>query len=324
MGFGRFWRGYDWVARFDLAVGWIFDWRNWLWGLVPGGGGMTLLWGAIDNHYSRSPLDIWVLTVIVMAGLAIFVYVAIFVLEKIRNSKAGRPTASNSAPNEFASDIPDIRIADSPDALSLFDGANGDKLIPLLEGEKIASWGRPRGMGESPLLRVPGALWRTHRIEFHPSGGVDGRINQTFLKRGSETHTYYDISLNRAQLKRIWPNFQQVTPSLIVRWPDFDKWDKRKDFRLFEIACLWTDQEPGLPLTTEASRCFKILEQAIWDKRLKIRSDSIRQAIANAKIIREGREAKANPNWMIEREPLLLYASGTDEKPRFLFPEERV
>jgi hypothetical protein len=242
----------------------------------------------------------------------------------LRLPKKGTGGAELAASNEFVCDIPDVRIADSPEALSLFDGVDADKLVPLLEGEKITSWGRPRGMGEPPLLRVPGAVWRTHRIEFHPHGSVDRRINQTFLKRGSETHVYYDIRLNRAQLKRIWPNFEQVTPTPLVPWPDFDKWDKRTDFRLFEIACLWIDQEPGLPLTTEASRCFKVLEQAIWDKHLTVRSESVREAIISAIAISKGQESKANPNWVIRADDLRLYATGTDQKPRFLFPEERV
>jgi hypothetical protein len=78
-----------------------------------------------------------------------------------------------------------------------------------------------------------------------------------------------------------------------------------------------------LPLTAEAAYRFKVLEQGIWDKNLKIRSDSVREAIASAYIISKGGETKANPNWVISKDDLLLYAFGTDEKPRFLFPEER-
>jgi hypothetical protein len=259
-----------------------------------------------------------------VASLAAGAIAALIVLLVAVTIVALRSPATNPTQQQIGHDdleIPDVRIADSPAASSLFDGANGDKLVPLLEGEKIMSWGRPRGMGETPLLRVPGAIWRTHRIEFHPHGGVDRRINQTFLKRGSETHTYYDIRFNRAQLKRIWPNFEHVTPSPAVPWPDFDKWDKRTDFRLFEIACLWADQEPALPLTIHALRCFKVLEQAIWDKHLKINNNSVREAIVSAIAISKGRESKANPNWVIHKDDLLLYASGTSEKP---FPEERV
>jgi hypothetical protein len=83
MGFERFWRGYDWLARADLAMGWIFDWRKWLWGLVPSGGGMTFLWAAIKD---RSPLDVWIAATIVMAALAVFVYFLIAILEKYKKS----------------------------------------------------------------------------------------------------------------------------------------------------------------------------------------------------------------------------------------------
>jgi hypothetical protein len=120
------------------------------------------------------------------------------------------------------------------------------------------------------------------------------------------------------------PQQYEPVPSGTVPWLDFDKWDGRKEYRLFEVACLWEDQEPLLPLTETAKRRFKTLEQAIWDKQLKIRSGGVRGSIANAKIISRGGEAKANPNWAIEKDALLLYAFGTDEKPRFLFPEQRV
>jgi hypothetical protein len=79
MRWGRFRDGYDWIARADLAVGWIFDWRNWLWTLVPTGGGMTFLWAAIDG---RSPLDVWIAAVVVMAALAVTVFVVIFLIGK--------------------------------------------------------------------------------------------------------------------------------------------------------------------------------------------------------------------------------------------------
>jgi uncharacterized membrane protein YidH (DUF202 family) len=112
--------------------------------------------------------------------------------------------------------------------------------------------------------------------------------------------------------------------SELNKWPDFDKWDGRNEYRLFEVASLWEDQEPLLPLSETARRRFKTLEQAIWDKHLKIRSESVREAIVSAIAINKGRESKANPNWVIDKDALLLYAASTNEKPRFLFPEERV
>jgi hypothetical protein len=61
--------GLDWTTRTDFIVSFIFDWRKWLWALVPSGGGVTFLWAAIDN---RS---------LVMAALAFIVFVALKVID---------------------------------------------------------------------------------------------------------------------------------------------------------------------------------------------------------------------------------------------------
>lgn len=243
-------------------------------------------------------------------------------LEPFPNWAMKNPPALDDSIAEY---LPDVRVADSLAAQRLFEGKDGDNLIPLLEAEKIFAWARPMGRGEPAPIRVPGNVWRTNQMWVMPKGDNPHMRNQTFIKTKTTNETsYYDLRLNCAQLKRVWPNFEYATPSPVVPWPDFDKWDKRTNFRLFEIACLWTDREPGLPLTAEAVQCFKVLEQAIWDKHLKIRSESVREAIVSAIAISEGRESKANPNWVIDKDALLLYAAGTNEKPRFLFPEERV
>jgi hypothetical protein len=50
----RFWRWYDRGARADFAgtlLGYIFDWKGWIAGVVAGGGGgMTFLKAAIDGR----------------------------------------------------------------------------------------------------------------------------------------------------------------------------------------------------------------------------------------------------------------------------------
>jgi hypothetical protein len=50
----------------------------------------------------------------------------------------------------FVGYIPDIRVADHPAVLALFDGVEADKLIPLLEADKITAWGR-LGQGVPPF-----------------------------------------------------------------------------------------------------------------------------------------------------------------------------
>jgi hypothetical protein len=106
-------------------------------------------------------------------------------------------------PDEIASKYPNVRVADNPDVLALFDG---DKLIPLLEAEAITSWGRPRHMGEPPPIKISGSMWRTHFLAFAAKGDDPGMRNQTFLKtKIREEMVYYDVFLNGRQLRSVWP-----------------------------------------------------------------------------------------------------------------------
>jgi hypothetical protein len=105
--------------------------------------------------------------------------------------------------------IPDVRVADSPSAQSLFEGKDGDKLIPLLEAEKIFAWARPMGRGEPAPIRIPASTWRTSQILYAPKGDNPHMRNQTFLKsKGTGETSYFDLFLNRAQLRQVWPNFE--------------------------------------------------------------------------------------------------------------------
>jgi hypothetical protein len=85
-----FWRWFDRAARLDFfgnVVGHFFDWRGWIAGLVGGGGGgVTFLWAAIDG---RSPLDVWVIAVVVAAALAATSYYSIGAFQKIVVSRQG-------------------------------------------------------------------------------------------------------------------------------------------------------------------------------------------------------------------------------------------
>jgi len=88
-----FWRWYDRASRADFGgtlLGFIFDWKGWISAAIGGGGGVvTFIKAAVDG---RSPLDVWVLALVVIAALMVIVYLAISILEKSKNSKliAGR------------------------------------------------------------------------------------------------------------------------------------------------------------------------------------------------------------------------------------------
>jgi hypothetical protein len=197
-----FWRWYDRGARTDFAgtlLGYVFDWKGYITATLGGSGGAaTFLKAAIDG---RSPLDVWVLAVEVAASLAAFVYFMILVGEKLKKPKIV-DKGSHVAPIEGA---PDARVADDLIVWGLFESSDRDKLFPLLEDGKIQAWGR-LGNGFPPLMKIPQDLWRTNYIIRLADPLVAGRINQTFLKSKSRHESsYYDVCLNRAQLKYYWP-----------------------------------------------------------------------------------------------------------------------
>jgi hypothetical protein len=134
-------------------LGWVFDWKGWIIGTAAGSGGsITFLKAAIEG---RSPLDVWVLAVVVAAGLAIVAYVTISILEKYRKAKRHEPGSQPSqSVGEFDSDFPDVRVADDQVAWGLFGAPHHDKLLPLLERGKIDAWGR-LGSGGPPLTLIP-------------------------------------------------------------------------------------------------------------------------------------------------------------------------
>ena len=89
-----FWRWYDLGARADFGgtlLGFVFDWKGWISAAIgTGGGAMTFLKAAFDG---RSPLDVWVLAVVVTAALIVAVYFGISILGTIR--KPSVPVAGN-------------------------------------------------------------------------------------------------------------------------------------------------------------------------------------------------------------------------------------
>src|SRR6476646_2113071 len=99
----RFWRWYDRGSRADFGgtlLGFIFDWKGWIAGAFSGSGGaMIFIKAAIDG---RSPLDVWVLALVVVAALVAIVYFSISILEKYK--KSGRIDSGAIAPHEDFSD----------------------------------------------------------------------------------------------------------------------------------------------------------------------------------------------------------------------------
>src|ERR1035437_2465984 len=124
-----------------------------------------------------------------------------------RNPNVGKEIALSA---DLVESIPNLRVADSPAAIALFDGHERDKIVPLLEAGKLTAWARGMGTGEPPLLKLDGSIWRSHYLQFLPK--MQGEVktkNQTFLKTNARhENSYYDIFLNLEQSRKIWPHLE--------------------------------------------------------------------------------------------------------------------
>jgi hypothetical protein len=195
-----FWRVYDWVARLGFA-GWLAS--------IFGGSVVA----AIFNYEQWDPAIVLLAGLIAFATLAVVYLAFCFYLDR-RNPKASIALASNEScaalPSDIADAIPDLRVADSDLVIALFDSSERDKLLPLLEGERLRSWARPMKGRHEPgkdvdFVILKGEVWRIHYFQHFPKHDQWDRA-QTFLKaKSDQTSTYYDVSFNKAQLERIWP-----------------------------------------------------------------------------------------------------------------------
>jgi hypothetical protein len=132
--------------------------------------------------------------------------------EKLGNAKqhSARPVEVTTGVAAYAEDIPNLRIADSPTAIALFETTERDKLLPLLEADRVSAWARPMS-GHPPLTKLPGKLWKSHYLMILPKTSED-RIAQTFLKTKTRHESdYFDVHLNQTQVERIWPRSDEIS-----------------------------------------------------------------------------------------------------------------
>ena len=106
--------------------------------------------------------------------------------------------------------------------------------------------------------------------------------------------------------------------------PDYAKWDKFTDFRLDNTACLWIDREPSQHLDEEEAAIFRMLERHVSDGSLPVKRNDKRDLIAGSVRKPAGHVVKAKPDWIVERNELLMLAMTLNEKPPFLYKTERI
>jgi predicted nucleotide-binding protein len=110
-------------------------------------------------------------------------------------------------PDDISQAVPNLRVAEMPAVIQLFRGRDADKLMPLLEAEKITAWARPMNPAELPLTKIPGTVWSTHYFLFTPKVPAQFARDQTFIKTNLHHETiYYDLHLNSTQVVRVWPH----------------------------------------------------------------------------------------------------------------------
>ena len=103
-------------------------------------------------------------------------------------------------------DVPDVRVADSPAIIALFESNMRGKLLRLLEAGKLTAWARPMASGEPPLAPLPGRLWSYHNVEFYLTEDTHRWRNQTFIRTNAQLETvYYDVHLGARQIEQVWP-----------------------------------------------------------------------------------------------------------------------
>jgi hypothetical protein len=71
-------------------------------------------------------------------------------------------------PDDIADSYPEVRVADSPAVIELFNGGDRAKLIALLAAGKINSWARASSRKSGDLLTLDGMIWQTHPFAFLP------------------------------------------------------------------------------------------------------------------------------------------------------------
>jgi hypothetical protein len=102
----------------------------------------------------------------------------------------------------------------------------------------------------------------------------------------------------------------------IQQWPDFQKWDDRSEFKLYEAAALWFDAEPRLPMWWRARRKVREWKRTIAGG-VELKSQhTIIESLS-------GSNRSITPHTQIDREVLKKLAQKEGRRPLFLFPERR-
>jgi hypothetical protein len=103
------------------------------------------------------------------------------------------------------------------------------------------------------------------------------------------------------------------------QWPDFKKWDTRTEFELHEVAALWFDAEPRLPMWWRARRKLRRREPMISCGAIPVELEGR----GRASEVEDRPNSSMMPYGLVHREALKTLAEMEGREPLFLFPERR-
>lgn len=189
----------------------------------------------------------------------------------------------------------------------------GDEVLKQLSSGQLHAIGAgyknlTRRLNPAP---IPVDFWLTAKFTYWFLDDDGDDILDAKARQNDQEIHYSDIEVNRAEAFGIWPD---------EPWPAFDKWDKQKDFQLYEAACLWFNIEPRLPMPERAQRKYQEWKSMILGGGMPVHSgDDIRNDIKVAM----GNEAAVTPYLRVYREVLIGLAENEPSKPLFLYPYRR-
>jgi hypothetical protein len=121
-------------------------------------------------------------------------------------------------PADIAESYANVRVADNPALIELFTvrGIKQNKLLALLQEGKLRSWAKNSIPNyDYHLYKLDPSIWHQKKLTFQRAVS-DRHINQTFLGKektyawSTPTNSHYDVWLNFAEMKRIWPDLQII------------------------------------------------------------------------------------------------------------------
>jgi hypothetical protein len=150
--------------------------------------------------------------VLACTAVACFIFSSYWIW-RVERQKRDEAESALAQANDFSlTQWGNVRVADNPAALDLFDkhGTARNKFLSLLNEDLISCWARPMTAGQSDLVRVIGQIWKSGYFHFAPKSESDPRaINQTYLRdRRTNNAIFYDLYLNITEMRRIWPTIE--------------------------------------------------------------------------------------------------------------------